>query len=59
MTPRRERRDPDSLRARDAEADLAPTFRSPHSKIAHVVFWTALFYGLAVLVAKIAEWASG
>jgi hypothetical protein len=25
-------------------------------KLAHVLFWTALFYGLAVAVAKLSEW---
>ncbi|GAB4272684.1 MAG: hypothetical protein Kow0092_27800 [Deferrisomatales bacterium] len=33
--------------------------RSRGRKLLHVAFWTALFYGLAVLVAKVAEWASG
>ncbi len=31
----------------------------PWVKAAHLVFWTALFYLLAVGVAKLAEWASG
>lgn len=32
--------------------------RSRARLVIHVALWTALFYGLAVLVAKLAEWAS-
>lgn len=28
-------------------------------RLLHILFWTALFYGLTVLVARLAEWASG
>lgn len=35
-----------------------PGRRSRARLVIHVALWTALFYGLAVLVAKLAEWAS-
>jgi hypothetical protein len=30
--------------------------RNRMRKIAHVLFWTAVFYGLAVGIGKLAEW---
>ena len=33
--------------------------RSRPRRLLHIAFWTALFYGLTVGVAKLAEWLSG
>jgi len=33
--------------------------RSATRKLAHIVFWTALFYLMTVGVAKLAEWLGG
>lgn len=33
--------------------------RSLARKVLHIAFWTALFYGLTVALAKFLEWARG
>lgn len=47
---------PDEPRERAEDGPLGD--RSRTRKLLHVVFWTALFYLLAVGVAKLAEWLS-
>jgi hypothetical protein len=40
----------------DGERSLIPRTRA--GKLAHLLFWTALFYGLAWGIAELAEWLS-